>query len=88
MDMLRQRRNTFRLKKEEKRFHHPSRQVGQNEETPRLKAYDLKLALSEFYLSLVLLQNYQSLNFTGFRKILKKHDKVSCICMCFFCEFL
>lgn len=38
---------------------------------------DIKLALSEFYLSLILLQNYQSLNFTGFRKILKKHDKVS-----------
>eukprot|EP00108_Taenia_solium_P008132 TsM_000698900 transcript=TsM_000698900 gene=TsM_000698900 len=76
MDMLRRRRNTFRLKKEEKRFNHPSRQVGQNEETPRLKTYDLKLALSEFYLSLVLLQNYQSLNFTGFRKILKKHDKL------------
>ena len=37
---------------------------------------DIKLALSEFYLSLILLQNYQSLNFTGFRKILKKHDKV------------
>lgn len=41
------------------------------------KVYDLKLALSEFYLSLVLLQNYQNLNFTGFKKILKKHDKVT-----------
>jgi len=37
---------------------------------------DIKLALSEFYLSLILLQNYQSLNFIGFCKILKKHDKV------------
>lgn len=37
---------------------------------------DLKLAFSEFYLSLILLQNYQELNFTGFRKILKKHDKM------------
>lgn len=36
----------------------------------------LKFAFGEFYLSLVLLQNYQQLNFTGFRKILKKHDKV------------
>ncbi|XP_071607475.1 solute carrier family 53 member 1 [Heliangelus exortis] len=36
---------------------------------------DLKLAFSELYLSLILLQNYQNLNFTGFRKILKKHDK-------------
>lgn len=40
------------------------------------KRTDLKLAFSEFYLMLVLLQNYQSLNFTGFRKILKKHDKL------------
>ncbi|KAF8567791.1 hypothetical protein P879_01421 [Paragonimus westermani] len=40
------------------------------------KLHDLKLAFSEFYLSLVLLQNYQVLNFTGFRKILKKHDKL------------
>lgn len=40
------------------------------------KLNDLKLAFSEFYLSLVLLQNYQTLNFTGFRKILKKHDKL------------
>jgi len=36
----------------------------------------LKLAFSEFYLSLILLQNYQTLNFTGFRKILKKRDKL------------
>nr|KAG5685268.1 hypothetical protein BaRGS_034274 [Batillaria attramentaria] len=40
------------------------------------KLHDLKLAFSEFYLSLILLQNYQTLNFTGFRKILKKHDKL------------
>jgi hypothetical protein len=40
------------------------------------KRHDLKLACSEFYLMLVLLQNYQTLNFTGFRKILKKHDKL------------
>ncbi|XP_062586080.1 solute carrier family 53 member 1-like isoform X1 [Saccostrea cucullata] len=40
------------------------------------KHNDLKLAFSEFYLSLILLQNYQNLNFTGFRKILKKHDKL------------
>lgn len=38
---------------------------------------DIKLAFSEFYLSLILLQNYQTLNFTGFRKILKKHDKLT-----------
>lgn len=46
---------------------------------PARKMQDLKLAFSEFYLSLILLQNYQNLNFTGFRKILKKHDKVSLI---------
>lgn len=40
------------------------------------KLHAMKLAFSEFYLSLVLLQNYQNLNFTGFRKILKKHDKL------------
>ncbi|CAF3563282.1 unnamed protein product [Rotaria sordida] len=40
------------------------------------KRTDLKLAFSEFYLMLVLVQNYQTLNFTGFRKILKKHDKL------------
>lgn len=41
------------------------------------KIHEFKTAFSEFYLSLILLQNYQSLNHTGFRKILKKHDKVS-----------
>ena len=39
--------------------------------------HEIKLAFSEFYLGLILLQNYQTLNFTGSRKILKKHDKVS-----------
>ncbi|KAH1004031.1 hypothetical protein HUJ04_003845 [Dendroctonus ponderosae] len=43
---------------------------------PARKMQELKLAFSEFYLSLILLQNYQNLNFTGFRKILKKHDKL------------
>ncbi|XP_067950086.1 solute carrier family 53 member 1-like isoform X2 [Watersipora subatra] len=38
--------------------------------------HEMVLAYSEFYLSLILLQNYQMLNFTGFRKILKKHDKL------------
>ncbi|CAK1594620.1 unnamed protein product [Parnassius mnemosyne] len=42
----------------------------------RRKVQELKLAFSEFYLSLILLQNYQNLNYTGFRKILKKHDKL------------
>ncbi|GLV32101.1 uncharacterized protein CBL_11943 [Carabus blaptoides fortunei] len=43
---------------------------------PARKIQELKLAFSEFYLSLILLQNYQTLNNTGFRKILKKHDKL------------
>ena len=38
---------------------------------------NLKLVLSEFYLNLVLLQYYQQLNHTGFRKALKKHDKLA-----------
>lgn len=41
------------------------------------KHHSLKLALSEFYLSLSLLQNFQQLNHTGFRKVLKKHDKLA-----------
>ncbi|CAF1669951.1 unnamed protein product, partial [Adineta ricciae] len=41
-----------------------------------MKLNDLKLALSEFYLMLILLKNYQSLNYNGFCKILKKHDKL------------
>jgi hypothetical protein len=40
------------------------------------KVNDLKLAFSEFYLMLIMLKNYQVLNFTGFCKILKKHDKL------------
>lgn len=48
----------------------------QKKDSPARKIQELKLAFSEFYLSLILLQNYQNLNFTGFRKILKKHDKV------------
>ncbi|XP_030079959.1 xenotropic and polytropic retrovirus receptor 1 isoform X1 [Drosophila hydei] len=35
----------------------------------------LRNAYSEYYLTLVLLQNFQSLNETGFRKICKKYDK-------------
>ncbi|KAK6617882.1 hypothetical protein RUM43_014111 [Polyplax serrata] len=49
--------------------------LGSRSATTR-KLQELKLAFSEFYLSLILLQNYQNLNFTGFRKILKKHDKL------------
>ena len=40
------------------------------------KMNDIKLAFSEFYLNIILLKNYQTLNFTAFRKILKKHDKL------------
>lgn len=50
--------------------------LSQSRGIDRKKLNDLKLAFSEFYLSLVLLQNYQRLNFTGFRKIMKKHDKL------------
>lgn len=43
----------------------------------RNKHHSLKLAISEFYYSLVLLQNFQQLNHTGFRKVLKKQDKLA-----------
>ena len=36
---------------------------------------ELKLAFSEFYLSLILLQNYSKFNQLGFKKIMKKFDK-------------
>ena len=58
----------------------PLRQKTVVSSIPARKIQELKLAFSEFYLSLILLQNYQNLNFTGFRKILKKHDKVSVLC--------
>uniref|UniRef100_A0A1Y1NEK8 SPX domain-containing protein n=1 Tax=Photinus pyralis TaxID=7054 RepID=A0A1Y1NEK8_PHOPY len=54
----------------------PKKGILKNRNVSARKIQDLKLAFSEFYLSLILLQNYQNLNFTGFRKILKKHDKV------------
>ncbi|XP_063747231.1 xenotropic and polytropic retrovirus receptor 1a isoform X2 [Eleginops maclovinus] len=50
--------------------------LSQEERCKHHNIKDLKLAFSEFYLSLILLQNYQNLNFMGFRKILKKHDKI------------
>ncbi|CAF1475681.1 unnamed protein product [Didymodactylos carnosus] len=49
----------------------------QGEQPTKLKnTNSLKVAFSEFYLMLILLQKFQLLNFTGFRKILKKHDKL------------
>ncbi|KAJ7992834.1 hypothetical protein DPEC_G00266130 [Dallia pectoralis] len=59
------------LRKRKKVFH-----LSQEERCKHRNIKDLQLAYSEFYLSLILLQNYQNLNFTGFRKILKKHDKI------------
>lgn len=56
-------------------FRNPPK-ILQKHDVPARKLQELKLAFSEFYLSLILLQNYQNLNFTGFRKIMKKHDKV------------
>lgn len=51
-------------------------QILKKRPLPSRKIQEFKLAFSEFYLSLILLQNYQNLNHTGFRKILKKHDKL------------
>lgn len=53
-----------------------TKKSSQKGQIPQRKVQELKLAFSEFYLSLILLQNYQNLNYTGFRKILKKHDKL------------
>uniref|UniRef100_A0A3Q2Z327 Xenotropic and polytropic retrovirus receptor 1b n=1 Tax=Hippocampus comes TaxID=109280 RepID=A0A3Q2Z327_HIPCM len=50
--------------------------LSQQERCKHRNIKDLQLAFSEFYLSLILLQNYQNLLVTGFRKILKKHDKI------------
>ncbi|KAH8325333.1 hypothetical protein KR067_000642 [Drosophila pandora] len=53
--------------------HLPNRRRSSAEK--KMTQRQLRSAYSEFYLSLVLLQNYQSLNETGFRKICKKYDK-------------
>ncbi|XP_037710436.1 xenotropic and polytropic retrovirus receptor 1 [Drosophila subpulchrella] len=50
-----------------------SRSLHDNRKKPPLNK--LRLAMSEFYLSLIMLQNYQTLNMTAFRKICKKYDK-------------
>ena len=40
------------------------------------KLNDIKLAFSEFYLMLIFLKNYQTLNFMGFSNILKQYDRL------------
>ena len=37
---------------------------------------DMKFAVSEVYLMMKKIEQYQTLNHTGFRKICKKHDKI------------
>lgn len=64
------------LKEKDNFLNQGRKMLGKKNQVPVKKVRELKLAFSEFYLSLILLQNYQNLNFTGFRKILKKHDKV------------
>ncbi|XP_055624019.1 xenotropic and polytropic retrovirus receptor 1 [Toxorhynchites rutilus septentrionalis] len=63
-------------KKKKDNLHRVKKNLLRKKNVSVRKIQDLKLAFSEFYLSLILLQNYQNLNFTGFRKILKKHDKL------------
>ena len=41
----------------------------------RKNAKELKMAMSEFYLSLIIIQDYQKYNLIGFKKINKKFDK-------------
>ena len=66
--------SSYETGKKQNRFSLASQQKDIHK-IPSRKSQDLKLAYSEYYLGLVLLQNYQNLNYTGFRKILKKHDK-------------
>lgn len=68
--------NEFKCKEKSRKSINHARKILGKRDVPARKIQELKLAFSEFYLSLILLQNYQNLNFTGFRKILKKHDKV------------
>ncbi|XP_062550648.1 solute carrier family 53 member 1 [Armigeres subalbatus] len=63
-------------KKKKDNLHRVKKNLLRKKNVSVRKIQELKLAFSEFYLSLILLQNYQNLNFTGFRKILKKHDKL------------
>ncbi|CAF1114264.1 unnamed protein product [Rotaria sordida] len=71
-------RNTFRSWLAQTKLHKPVETIRKvrMKRTRHLNINNLKLAFSEFYLMLVLLKNYQTLNSTGFRKILKKHDKL------------
>uniref|UniRef100_A0A673N8Y1 Xenotropic and polytropic retrovirus receptor 1 homolog n=1 Tax=Sinocyclocheilus rhinocerous TaxID=307959 RepID=A0A673N8Y1_9TELE len=71
LDAQRESRRATGLRRRHTVFH-----LSQQERCKHRNIKDLQLAFSEFYLSLILLQNYQNLNFTGFRKILKKHDKI------------
>ncbi|KAG1959690.1 xenotropic and polytropic retrovirus receptor 1 homolog [Pimephales promelas] len=71
LDAQRESRRATGLHRRRAVFH-----LSQQERCKHRNIKDLQLAFSEFYLSLILLQNYQNLNFTGFRKILKKHDKI------------
>ncbi|XP_075157384.1 solute carrier family 53 member 1-like [Haematobia irritans] len=69
----------FRLKKQtQSRYslHTNAPSKRSSKKWKKSKMEELRNAYSELYLSLVLLQNYKVLNHTGFRKILKKHDKV------------
>ena len=50
------------------------------DKVPPRKLQDLKLAFSEYYLSLILIQNYQNLNFTGMKaRRLKRFPEFQCI---------
>lgn len=51
-------------------------QTVRREQKQNRKINELKSAFSELYLMLVLLKNYQSLNSSGFQKILIKHDRL------------
>eukprot|EP00118_Oscarella_pearsei_P004756 m.20767 g.20767 ORF g.20767 m.20767 type:complete len:336 (+) comp28080_c0_seq1:243-1250(+) len=65
-------KETKRVRKVVKR-HEEVAVLSKKDIQSRLNA--LKLAFTEFYLSLILMQQFQDLNREGLRKILKKHDK-------------
>ncbi|KAG8728538.1 hypothetical protein FRC12_021664, partial [Ceratobasidium sp. 428] len=55
----------------------PGSSLAQDPETYKNARKKLKRAVLEFYRGLELLQNYRILNWTGFRKALKKFEKVT-----------
>jgi len=69
-------RSTSLFPEEQENYKQNVKLIQKRMKKDKKKLKELKAVVGEYYLSLVLIQNYQQLNFTGFRKILKKHDKM------------